>query len=255
MTKFRLGLAATLLLGALGACGGSHARDAQWSLFAPDDRPQLDEGTELSADAALLGTSCDSGAGVATVGGAVTTTGSVDSVQIVASIDDLAVQAVGEIPPQAFVGDGRVKTAEYAVTLATGAGTHTVRLCFIQSGTEGREPKSTCATELLVEVVCELGACGVARPYGNLVGNGSLCKGNGPPKIPVHVRGDLGETVALSISGPNGYAHQASLRHAGDSCNYHYVWDTAGNGGAGKYAFVVTGRGETVEFDAQLHCR
>lgn len=256
MTKSHLAAVAALAL--FSACGGTGPRDPQWSFFSGrEPEPLADEdGTELTADAAVLGTSCDSGQGVSTFGGTVTTTGSVDSVQIVASIDDGAVQVVGEIPPEAFSGgEGSVKTAEYAVTLATREGAHTVRLCFIQSGSQGSEPKTTCAETLTVEVVCEVGPCGTGRPFGNLVSNGNLCQGKGPPKIPVHVTGDLGDAPALSIAGPGGYTHEAVLRHAGDSCNYHYVWDTAGNGGAGHYAFVVTGNGQTVEWGAELHCR
>lgn len=216
-----------------------------------------DDGTALSATCAAGAPQCTSqeGADVALTG-TVSTTGSVDSVDITASVDGATAAVVGTIQPQDFTHDGRNKTASYSVTVSLTNGTHTVQLCFVQSGAQGRTPKSTCAAPVTVTVACQpQNTCAGIGFFGDLVGNHSLCTGNGPPHIPVHVKGDLGEEPSLSISGPNHYSFQATMRHAGESCVYQYNWDTAGNGGKGTYTFTVTGNGNTFTFNADLKCK
>lgn len=216
---------------------------------------RADQGTEIFAGTAtVIDQECDGETGVVIIGGTLTTTGSVDSVEIRASIDGGEEDLVGLILPQDFVHDGRIKTAEYAVTISLPSGTHSVEICFYQSGSQGREPKQTCADPVTVVVDCEANCRGTGF-FGDLVGNPSLCRGNGPPHIPVHVKGDLGDAPSLFISGPNSYTHQATMNHAGESCVYQYNWDTEGNGGAGQYTFTVTGNSNTFTFTATLHCR
>ncbi len=258
----------TVLLGALvallTACGGGQGGESgsasgnQGSLNA-GARDSDDNGTELTATAEVTGNTCtrETEAQVS-LGGVVSTTGSVDSVIITAAIDGGDRVELTTLNPQDFEHEGRNKTATYAVSVTLPNGTHTVELCFTQSGAQGREPKTTCATPVTVVVDCapEQNVCAEAEPFGDIVGNPSLCKGNGTPHVPVHVRGDFGEEAVLSISGPNGFSLTGAMNHAGESCNYHYTWDTRDNhhGGAGTYTFTVTGNGQTLSFTAQLHC-
>jgi hypothetical protein len=84
------------------------------------------------------------------------------------------------------------------------------------SGAQGREPKEFCTAPITVVVACD--TCAKEGPFGDIVGNPDLCNGNGPPHIPVHVSGDLGDSAALAIDGPGGYHLDATMDHAGDSC-------------------------------------
>ena len=216
-----------------------------------------DNGTSLSATAGTTAVTCTSEEGAQVdLAGTVTTTGSVDSVIITASVDGGAPVQMGIIRPQDFSHDGRIKTAGYAASFDLPNGEHTIVMCFTQSGSQGREPKHTCAAPVTVIVDCAPdNVCEGEEPFGNLVGNPSLCTGNGPPHIPVHVRGDFGEAPALTIAGPRGFSHSAAMNHAGESCNYHYNWDADSNGGAGTYTFTVTGNGNTLSFTAELRCQ
>lgn len=234
-------------------CGGVEVSSASSASAAVVEAAGGDQGTELSATAALGGTVCSAGSGTSTLTGTVSTTGSVDSVEISAQIDGSARTGVGEIAPQDFSHDGRNKTAPYSVALPLSNGTHSVVLCFTQSGAQGREPKEVCAPPVEVTVACS--SCSDQAPFGDIVGNPSLCRGNGPPHIPVHVKGDFGDAPALRITGPNGYAYRTTMAHAGDSCVYQENWDTRGNGGAGTYQFVVEGNGQTLRFSAALLCK
>lgn len=216
---------------------------------------RTDHGTEIFAGTAeVTGQTCSGDSAEVTIEGTLTTTGSVDSAEIRASINGGTSTVVGTIEPEDFIHDGRVKTAPYSITITLPPGTNTVAICFYQSGSQGREPKQTCAETVVVVVNCSNSCSGVGF-FGDLVGNPSLCRGNGPPHIPVHVKGDLGDAPALTISGPNGYVHHAVMNHAGESCVYQYNWDTAGNGGAGQYTFTVTGGGHSFTFVATLHCQ
>lgn len=214
-----------------------------------------DNGTELSARATAGGPTCSgTSGGTVPVSGTVTTTGAVDSVNITASIDGNTATQVGTILPQDFSHEGRYKTANYSVSVTVPNGTHVVEMCFIQSGSQGREPKKVCVT-ISVTVSCE-SFCEAQGVFGNIVGNRNLCNGNGPPHIPVHVKGEFGGSAALTITGPGHYTHSATLWRAGDSCVYHYNWDTEGNGGAGTYSFHAVGEnGAVYDFTAQLSCR
>ncbi|MDY7229610.1 hypothetical protein [Hyalangium rubrum] len=216
-----------------------------------------DNGTSLSATAEVTANTCTSEeAAQVDIAGTVTTTGSVDSVIITASIDGGDRVQMGLIQPQDFLHDGRIKTAGYALSVSLPNGEHTVQVCFTQSGSQGREPKETCAAPITVVVDCAPdNVCEGMEPFGNLVGNPSLCTGRGPPHIPVHVRGDFGESPSLTISGPEGFSYSAAMNHAGESCIYQYNWDAEANGGAGTYTFTVSGNGHTLSFTAELACR
>lgn len=235
------------------ACTGTKSPEAGRGGSALIQR--TDQGTEIFAGTAtVVDQTCNNGTGSVTIEGTLTTTGSVDSAEITASINGGTATQVGVIDPQDFVHDGRVKTASYSVTIDNlPNGTDTIEVCFTQSGSQGREPKHTCADVVVVVVDCSL--CSGTGFFGDLVGNPNLCQGNGPPHIPVHVKGDLGDMPALLITGPNGYSFHAFMARSGESCVYQYNWDTEGNGGAGQYTFTVTGGGHTYSFTATLKCK
>lgn len=216
-----------------------------------------DNGTSLSATAANTATTCTSEeAAQVDIGGTLTSTGSVDSAIITVSVDGGEATQMGIIQPEDFSHDGRIKTASYALSLSLANGEHSVQVCFTQSGSQGREPKQVCAAPVTVVVDCAPdNVCEGMEPFGNLVGNPSLCTGRGPPHIPVHVRGDFGEDPALTIAGPEGFSFSAAMNHAGESCVYQYNWDAESNGGAGTYTFTVTGNGHTLSFTAELACQ
>ncbi len=268
-------LVSSLAAVALIACGGTVQEDTQSQQLPEAEAPVTldlsvdgkvtasgggkgDNGTALSATATAGAVTCTSEeGGSVTVSGVLTTTGAKDSAEIRVSVDGGASTLMGIIQPQDFQHDGRYKHAPYSLDFDLANGTHTISVCFVQSGSQGREPKQVCAAPVTVVVDCapDENVCSGVGFFGDIVGSGNLCNGNGPPHIPVHVKGDLGEAPALTISGPNGYSHSATMRHAGESCVYQYNWDTAGNGGAGPYTFVVTGNGSTYTWTKRLSCR
>jgi hypothetical protein len=220
-------------------------------VITPDDN-----GTELLATAEAGAPVCSgTNSGSVPTTGIVSTNGSVDSVQITASVDGNTATTVGTLQPEDFThDDGRYKSASYSVSVPVTNGDHVIELCFIQSGSQGREPKKVCVT-VSTTVSCE-SFCEQQGVFGNLVGNRNLCNGDGPPHIPVHVKGEFGDSAELTITGPNHYTHTATLWRAGDSCVYQYNWDTEGNGGAGTYSFHAVGENGTVyDFSAPLYCR
>lgn len=243
-----LGAVTSLVLGCGVGVSDDAARSSQ-ALQGVDDN-----GTVLTVVPSATVVSCTA-AGTANVAfsGTLSTNGSVDSVEVTASVDGAAPVLLQTIQPQDFTHDGRTKTAPYAASLSLTNGSYATELCFTQSGAQGRTPKKVCAPSETVTVAC-VATCADVEPFGNLVGNPSLCKGNGPPNIPVHVRGDFGDAATLTISGPNGFTHAAAMRHAGDSCNYQYNWANTSDGGAGTYAFTVEGNGRQLVFSADLHC-
>lgn len=260
-TRLKL-LSVCCTLSLLAACGGETLSEEASAFATRQDAVSTganDNGTRLSASGEVTDTTCTSTeAADVSIAGVLTTTGSVDSALITVSVNGGEATQVGVINPQDFSRGGRVKTAPYALTLSLPNGEHTVEVCFTQSGAQGREPKAVCAEALVVTVDCapdDANVCADAEPFGNIVGNPSLCRGNGTPNIPVHVRGDFGEEASLTISGPNAFSHTAGMRHAGESCNYHYNWSTRdGHGGAGTYTFTVTGNDKTLTFTAELYC-
>jgi hypothetical protein len=257
-------LALSCSLALLAACGVAEEEaqiqelsQQQDALKAGSSARGTDNGTALSATAGTTAVTCTSEEGAQVdLAGTVTTTGSVDSVIITASVDGGAPVQMGIIRPQDFSHDGRNKTASYTASFDLPNGEHTIQMCFTQSGSQGREPKHACAAPVTVIVDCAPdNVCEGEEPFGNLVGNPSLCTGRGPPHIPVHVRGDFGEAPSLTIAGPGGFSFSAAMNHAGESCNYHYNWDAESNGGAGTYTFTVTGNNRTLSFTADLRCR
>ena len=117
-----------------------------------------DNGTRLSLDVKSSHVECAEDrlgpAGVLGVAGTLTTTGSVDSAELSASVDGRPGRVVGTVPPRAFSHDGRSKTASFGVQVRVESGRHQVRLCATQSGAQGREPKQVCAEVLEVVVEC-----------------------------------------------------------------------------------------------------
>ena len=218
-----------------------------------------DNGTELSATAAAAAPVClDSDAATVTISGVLRTTGAVDSADITVSIDGGPAAPMGTIEPDDFQHDGRVKAAPYSLDLTLTNGTYSIDLCFTQSGAQGREPKTVCAESVIVVIDCTGDdSCEGEEVFGDLVGNPVLCSGGGTPHVPVHLRGEFGEVVAIGIAGPNGFTLEDLMNHAGNSCIYQFNWDTrAGNhGGPGSYTFTFAGdNGNTFEFTRDLSC-
>lgn len=241
-------LPCVLLLVALAAAGCANTADTS------QQASTVDNGTTLTATATASAPvrSGDGTAGVA-FSGTVTSTGSVDSVAITATVDGGTATQVGTREPADFSGSGRDKTADYSVSRSLANGTHEVVLCFTQSDAQGRDPKQFCTDPIPVVVACE--DCAKTGPFGDIVGNPDLCNGNGPPHVPIHVSGNLGDSAALAVDGPGGYHLDATMDHAGHRCIYQYNRDTAGNGGAGTYTFSVTGaNGTSLSFTADLKC-
>lgn len=83
-----------------------------------------------------------------------TTTGSVDSAIVYISIDAEEPFQAATIAPQDFVHNGRIKTAEGITTHTLTNGEHTIQACFVQSGSQGRRSKSTCAEPVTFTVDC-----------------------------------------------------------------------------------------------------
>jgi hypothetical protein len=249
-------------LGFLAACGVDATEEQSPELQARHEALKAastggDQGTSLSATAAVTATTCTSEQEAQVdLSATLTTTGSVDSALITVSVDGGEATQVGSIQPQDFSHDGRIKTASSALSVSLANGEHTVLVCYTQSGAQGREPKQTCAAPVTVTVDCApANVCAGSEAFGDLVGNPSLCTGHGPPHIPVHVRGDFGEDPALTIAGPGGFSFSATMDHSGESCVYQYNWDAESNGGDGTYTFTVTGNGNTLSFTADLKCQ
>ncbi|HVE86571.1 MAG TPA: hypothetical protein VND93_27125 [Myxococcales bacterium] len=213
-----------------------------------------DNGTELTATASVTSQQCNSdGTATVTISGTVTSTGSRDSVEVYLSIDGGADSLVYVIQPGDFSNDGRIKTASYSITVTLPSGTHTAMLCFVQSGSQGRTPKKYCLpAPLSITVSCN--TCAGTGPFGDIVGNPSLCTGQGDLTIPVHVKGNFGDDPRLIITGPNGFSLTVFMRHAGESCVYHYDWKPGTSAAAGTYTFKVDGNGTTLTFTANLRC-
>lgn len=213
-----------------------------------------DNGTELTATGAVTSQVCNGdGSATVTLSGVVTSTGSRDSVEVYLSIDGGTDALVYTIQPQDFSNDGRIKTASYSITVTLPPGTHTAMLCFVQSGSQGRTPKKYCLpAPLTITVACN--TCAGTHPFGDIVGNPSLCTGQGDLTIPIHVKGDFGDAPRLLITGPGGYSLTVFMRHAGESCVYHYDWKPGSSAGAGTYTFKVDGNGTSLTFTARLRC-
>lgn len=236
---------------ALGGCLGVDEAPAQ---VAQSARSTATGAPTLMVTATVDAPVCvDDAAADVHIAGSLVSTGSVAPATITAAVDGGAATTVGTLASESFVHDGRTKTAPYDVTLRLANGEHSVELCFAQPGAGGNAGRQVCTT-VTVTVSCAR-SCSAARAFGNIVGNPNLCAGNGPPHIPVHVEGGFGAAASLTITGPGGFSHDATLRRAGDSCNYHYNWDSAGNGGAGTYTFTVEGNGNRLTFTAELGCR
>jgi hypothetical protein len=216
-----------------------------------------DQGTRLLVEAWAAEPLCnDDGTATVDLSVLVSTTGSVAPTTLTASVDGGEPVDVGSLHPTDYSGEGRDKSASAELSLTLEAGEHEIVICAIQPGAQGRTPKEACSDVVLVIVDCDA-ECGDGEVFGNLVGNPVLCHGAGTPHVPVHLRGEFGDSVALTISGPDEFVHEESLFRAGESCNYHANWDTrdGNHGGTGSYTFSFEGEnGATYSFSRDLVC-
>jgi len=185
----------------------------------------------------------------------VTTSGSVDSAEILAIIDGQAPRISGWVEPQDFKHDQRYKSAVVSFAEVFANGAHTVQSCYNQSGSDGRTLKRVCAQTVGFNVSCapENVCLGMAA-FGNVIGNGNLCSGQA---IPIHVKGDFGEGGTITIS-KGLFSTTIPFNRAGESCVYQaqYRPNSDGNAGAGSYTFTLTGTNNaTYSFVANLKCR
>ena len=260
-TKMTVGC---VVLAALWGCmGGSDGAEENVSNTLLSAQGTDDNGTELSATSEASDPVClDGDTATVNVSGLLTTTGSVDSAEISVSVDGGEGTAMGTIEPQDFEHHGRVKDAPYSLDFTLENGTHTIDVCFTQSGAQGREPKQVCAPTVTVVVDCtpdeSEADCSKEGVFGDLVHNKLLCSGGGTPHVPVHLRGEFGEVVTITIEGPNDFTLVDVMNHAGESCNYHYNWDTrdGNHGNPGSYTFTFDGdNGAHYEFTRDLLCK
>jgi hypothetical protein len=206
-----------------------------------------DQGTTLFGDGGVTDLVCtsDTQASVS-LGGELVTTGSVDSAVITRSIDGGVLTEIGTIQPQDFQHSGRTKTAAWSDTLVLSNGTHSIYYCFTQSGAKGRLPKQTCTTPISVTVDCspDVNACADVTEgfFGNVVASNHMCTGKGNPDIPVHLKANATGDVELTVTGPNGFALEGTMKRSGDSCVHQFKWNTKGgnHGGQGEYTFTAT---------------
>lgn len=221
--------------------------------------PGHDQGTYLMADLAAGEVQCqDADSGAVELSATLLTSGSVDSAQVLLAVDGGDPAQIGVIEPQDFEHDGRIKTAAFAGEVSLPNGTHTLTLCFVQSGAKGRAPKQVCGEiEVTVDcapkAICDEGA----EFFGNVPHNPRMCTGKGTPHIPVHLRGAPYEDVTLEIEGPGGFGLSMAMRHAGKSCIHHAQWDTrdGNHGGPGDYTFSAYVDGELIAtIERPIHC-
>lgn len=222
--------------------------------------PGHDEGTYLIADLAAGEVQChDPGSGTVELTSTLVTSGSIDSALVQLSVDGGDPVQIGIIQPQEFRHDGRMKTADFAGEVSLSNGTHTLELCFEQSGAKGRQPKRTCAA-IEVTVACAVKPLCEEEPvfFGNVPNNPRMCTGRGTPHIPVHLRGAPYEQVTLEIDGPDGFGLSMPMRGAGKSCIHHALWDTrdGNHGGPGDYTFSAYVDDELIAtIERRVNCR
>jgi hypothetical protein len=161
------------------ACAGPETEETPALKKATSPVEGDDNGTRLTASQVGAARCDDAGNPSVTLSGLVTTTGSVDSVELVASVDGAEDVLVGEIAPQAFIHRGRFKDAPFSVSVPVPAGQHEVTLCFVQSGAQGREEKQACSAPVAIDVTaCQPAADGGSGGPGG--GGGPTDGGSGP---------------------------------------------------------------------------
>lgn len=213
-------------------------------------------GTKLTAASAAASIQCiDSNSALVDISTTVTSSGSVDSAAIRTSIDGNTAATTGWIEPQDFVHNGRYKTAVASFSQVFENGSHTVSSCYVQSGSDGRITKQTCAATSSFSVDCApADPCADTEVFGNIIGNGNLCGGQA---IPIHVKGSFGEGGSLVIT-KDGFSTSIPFERSGNSCVYQaqYRPGSDGNAGAGVYSFTLVGDNDAAySFSANLKCR
>jgi hypothetical protein len=212
-----------------------------------------DSGTKLTASSSAGTPVCqEDGTSLAPITATLVSSASAAWAEVTLSIDGGATSTIDEVLPTDYSKDGRTKTYSYTYDIALAAGSHDLQICFSQPS--GKTRMVACTTVHVEVAACTSGSvCEKEGLFGWIQGNGNLCAGNAQG-VNIHAKGDFGDDPALTISGPNGFTHNATLDHAGDSCVYHYQWANETEV-AGDYTFTITGGGNTKTFAAKLFCK
>jgi hypothetical protein len=215
-----------------------------------------DSGTHLQATAdASDGTCLPDGNTRYELTGVLTSNASAAWADVTVSVDGEAAYSIDEVLPTQFSKDGRIKTYDYTYDVVVPDGPHDLTICFIQPS--GKARMTACAT-VHVDTTCDAtqATCTQEGPFGDTVGNHNLCAGMHNSNVEAQVKGDFGDDATLTVSGPNGFGYTVAIPHSGNSCVYHYNWDTRdNNGGVGTYTFTVEGNGNSTTWTAELFCK
>lgn len=232
----------------LTAAGVAVLLAASGSVFAQDSGTRL---SVVMGDPVVTCNEAGTGAAVEVVY-TVVSTASADSAVVTADLDG-ATTTLGTIASGNVNGgggwtfSGRTKSADGTYANALDNGTYALTICATQSGAQGRLPKQACSITATVVVNCTSpDPCASVAPFGDLVGNPSLCKGN---TTPIHWKGSFGDNAWVTITFPDSSTHVVDMSRSGESCVYQGRWDSVNaNGGPGSYSFKMEGGGNTNVF-------
>jgi len=239
-----------LLVGIQLACGGASPEESVEGVSEGSGRSQVvsrasteNAGTRLSVETQAQGQCRDARGGDVEVSGTILTTGSVDSVEVTASLNGGAQISLATVSPQSFEHNGREKTAAFSASIEVPTGAHDVVVCLTQSGAKGRDTKKTCTTGLQVEMNCSDDQAPIssvsALPLPNAAGwnkenvnlTFSANDGEGVGVEAVHVRLSGAQVAALRSPGAQA---SANISAEGVTLVTYWAVDKAGNTEAPK---------------------
>lgn len=202
----------------------------------------------------------ESGAGATvTFNYTVTSTAAADAAKVTAELDGSDPFVIQEIAsgPKGWTFDPPNRTADGSYTVILSNGTHTLTICAAQHGANGNPDKMSCSELVTVAVECGSASChGSDSFFGEIPHNKNLCSNNA--NVEIQFRGDFGDTAYLTIVGPNDKLWYVPVSRAGNSCNYHFNWETrnGNNDGPGIYHFYVnrTSQGYDLYTWEELKC-
>ena len=170
------------------------------------------------------------------------------------SLPSIAEGTTTDTPAGDWVNDKGTKTYSDSFNLTLSNGTYDIEVCVDQSG--ATERKHACGT-ITVTVDCQITeeTCDKGNViFGEVVGNKNVCKASNV--VNFQFAGLYGPTATVDLSGPGGFHKTFYVDRAGDSCNYHLLWQATGdNGGAGNYTLAVSGNGNSESYDVALQCK